>query len=450
MLVRRSLRLKFAVTFALAGVVLVLIHAIAIHQLNRQQESQLIDQIVSDEMEGLLQQFERQGRIDGPPYRALHHYRVRPDTEALSLRKWFRASWLIQGFVALDASERNQLPAELRSLGPGYHDVGHGEDLYRVEVREIGNASFFVVYSVSLHQERGRHFTWTLVLSAGIATLATVLIGLWLSGRLTHQIVDLAQRVRQLDGKQASEALAEHYPEREVAELAAAFDGYHERTVRLLDRERAFTADVSHELRTPLTAIQTTCELMQEDADLSPRARGRVAKISGAATRLTELVSAFLLMAREEADGISSEVDLRECIAEAADSVRDRALAKGLALVVEPGEAVLLRAPRRALQVVLSNLLANAVSYTERGSVTLSTKEGTVEISDTGPGVVRDRVPELFRRFHRGDARGGDGFGLGLAIVKRICEQAGWRISVEPREEGGTRVRLGLRGSESL
>jgi signal transduction histidine kinase len=122
--------------------------------------------------------------------------------------------------------------------------------------------------------------------------------------------------VRQLDGKHAGEALEPHYPEREVAELAAAFDGYHERTVRLLERERAFTADVSHELRTPLTAIQTTCELMLEDAGLSSRIRARVDKISAATMRLTELVNAFLLMAREEADGISSEVDLRECIEE--------------------------------------------------------------------------------------------------------------------------------------
>jgi signal transduction histidine kinase len=111
---------------------------------------------------------------------------------------------------------------------------------------------------------------------------------------------------------------------------------------------------------------------------------------------------------------------------------------------VEQSEPVLLRAPRRALHVVLSNLLANAVSYTESGSVSLRSEGGVVEISDTGPGVKPDRIPELFRRFHRGDARGGDGFGLGLAIVKRICEQAGWTISVEAREEGGTRVKLAL------
>ncbi len=439
---RHSLRLKFALSFALAGLVLVLVHAVAIPQLNRQQEAQLIDQIVSDEMEGLLEQYERQGRLDGPPYRALQRYQVRPDTEALSLRKWFRASWLVQGFVARDEVERAELPAELRLLAPGFHDVGQGADRYRVEVREIGSIAFVVAYSLSLHEERGRHFTRALVISAAITVLVTVLVGLWLSGRLTHQIVDLAQRVRQLDGKHAGEPLERHYPEREVAELAAAFDGYHERTVRLLERERAFTADVSHELRTPLTAIQTTCELMLDDAALSPKARSRVDKISAATTRLTELVNAFLLMAREEADGISGEVDLRECIVEAVESVRERAEAKGLRLLVESGETVRLRAPRRALQVVLSNLLANAVSYTEHGSVTLSSRGGTVEISDTGPGVARDRIPELFRRFHRGDARGGDGFGLGLAIVKRICEQAGWSIFVEPREEGGTRINL--------
>jgi signal transduction histidine kinase len=444
MAVRHSLRLKFAFTFALAGLVLVLVHAVAIHQLNRQQEAQLIDQIVSDEMEGLLEQYERQGRLDGPPYRALQRYQVRPDTEALSLRKWFRASWLVQGFVARDDAERAELPAGAAQPGARLPRRRAGrrplsrrsprDRQHRLRRRLLGIAARGA--RAAFHQrpgaQRGDHRTGH---GAGRALAV---------GRLTRQIVDLAHRVRQLDGKHAGEALERTYPEREVAELAAAFDGYHERTVRLLERERAFTADVSHELRTPLTAIQTTCELMLDDADLSAKARSRVDKISAATTRLTELVNAFLLMAREEADGISGEVDLRECIEEAAESVRERAAAKGLTLLVESGRAVRLRAPRRALQVVLSNLLANAVSYTERGSVTLSNRGGAVEITDTGPGVAPERIPELFRRFHRGDARGGDGFGLGLAIVKRICEQAGWRITVEPREEGGTRVSLAL------
>ena len=282
------------------------------------------------------------------------------------------------------------------------------------------------------------------MLGAAFTALVTALIGLWASGWLTRHVVDLARRVRQLDGRSGASSLEQYYPEREVAELAAAFDAYHDRMARLLARERTFTADVSHELRTPLTSIQTSCELMLEDSGLAPKARERLEKIDAAAARLAELVNAFLLMAREEADGISGEVDLRECIEEAADSVRERAEAKGLTLLVESRENLQLRAPRRALQVVLSNLLANAVSYTERGTVALVSRGGTVEITDTGRGMSQDSLPDLFRRFHRGDAHSGEGFGLGLAIVKRICEQAGWKVGFESRTEGGTRVILAL------
>ena len=445
MRVRHSLRLKFATTFALVGAVLVLIHAVAILQLNRHQEAQLIDQIVSDEMEGLLQQYERIGSIDGPPYRKLQRFDVRADTQALSLRKWFRASWLVHGYATRGIEEQRQLPEELRDLEPGFHDVTSGSDRYRVEVREIGSMRFYLAYSVSLHEERGRAFTIALVLGAVFTALVTALIGLWASGWLTRHVVDLAQRVRELDGHTGESGLERFYPEREVAELAAAFDGYHARMARLLDRERAFTADVSHELRTPLTSIQTSCELMLEDRNLSPKARERLEKIDAAAARLAELVNAFLLMAREEADGIRGEVDLRECVEEVAESVRERAVAKGLTLLVDAPESLPLRVPRRALHVVLSNLLANAVSYTERGTVALRTRGGTVEITDTGRGVVTEQIPELFRRFRRGDSLGTvEGFGLGLAIVKRICEQAGWIVSIERRAEGGTRVLLAL------
>ncbi|MBZ0144518.1 MAG: HAMP domain-containing histidine kinase [Rhodocyclaceae bacterium] len=422
-----------------------LVHAVVILQLNRLQEAQLIDQIVSDEMENLLQQYERVGALDGPPYRQLQRFDVRADTQALSLRKWFRASWLVHGYATRSAEEQGQLPEELRHLEPGFHDVISDGDRYRVEVREIGSMRFYLAYSVSLHEERARAFTIALVLGAVFTALVTALIGLWTSGWLTRHVVDLARRVRELDSRAGECGLERFYPEREVAELAAAFDGYHARMARLLDRERAFTADVSHELRTPLTSIQTSCELMLEDASLTPKARERLEKIDAAAVRLAELVNAFLLMAREEADGIRGEVDLRECIEEVAEGVRERALAKGLTLLVDAPESMPLRVPRRALHVVLSNLLANAVSYTERGTVALRTRGGTVEITDTGRGMAPDQLPELFRRFRRGDVRGvGEGFGLGLAIVKRICEQAGWHISIEPRAEGGTRVLLAL------
>jgi len=444
MSVRRSLRLKFASAFALAGLVLVLSHAVAIHQLNRHQEAQLIDQIVSDEMEDLLQSYQRHGTIDDQPSGRLQRFEVRPDTEALSLRKWFRASWLVHGYVARTPAERVRLPEELRELEPGFHDVGSGSNLYRVEVREIGTVRFYVAYSVALHLERGHKFTVALMLSAGLTLLLTALVGLWLSGRLTRQIDDLASRVRRLDGQPPQDMLENHYREREVAALAAAFDGYHERTARLLERERTFTADVSHELRTPLTAIQTGSELLLDEPGLSSKGREQVERIARGAARLSGLVDAFLLLAREQEGGARDAIDLRECAEQAVEAVRERAQAKGLALDVDIPHGIVVNAPRNALQVVLSNLLGNAVRYTETGGIRLKASAQAVEIVDTGCGVEPGNIPDLFRRFRRGDSRSGEGYGLGLAIVKRICEQIGWRIGIEPRPEGGTRVMLTL------
>jgi signal transduction histidine kinase len=446
MSLRRSLRLKFASTFALAGLVLVLSYAVAILQLNRQQEAQLIDQIVSDEMEDLLQSYLRHGTIDDQPADRLKRIEVRPDTEALSLRKWFRASWLVHRYVARATGERGLLPEELRDLEPGFHDVGSGRERYRIEVREIGAVRFYIAYAVALHDERGLKFTWAVALSACLTLLLTALVGLWLSGRLTRQIDDLASRVRRLDGQPNGDLLENHYREREVAALAAAFDGYHERTARLLERERAFTADVSHELRTPLTAIQTGSELLLDEPGLPPKAREQAERIARGAARLSGLVNVFLLLAREQDGGERDAIDLRECAEQAVEAIRERAQAKGLSLDVDIPPGIVVKAPRNALQVVLANLLGNAVRYTERGGIRLAAREQTVEIVDTGCGVEPGRIPDLFRRFRRGDSHSGEGFGLGLAIVKRICEQIGWRIGIEPRPEGGTRVLLTLAG----
>lgn len=438
-----SLRVKFAASFAAAGMLLVLLHALAVLLTNRYQEAELIDQIVSDEMEDLIVQYERREMVAAPPAATLKHFDVRPEADRQILRKWFRANWLTHSYIARDAAERSMLPLELGSLAPGFHDVSSGGERFRVEMREIGTVQFFLAYSLEHHEGRLAQFKLALAISVAVAAIVSIVVGLWLAARLTGQVADLAQRVERLHDGSADEVLELHYPDREVAALARAFDAFQRRMALLLERERAFTADVSHELRTPLTSIQTSSELMLDDESLSPKSRERVAKIARAAARLSELVSAFLLLAREQAGGSHSELDLRSCIDDAVEQVRERAEAKGLELEVAVPEGLRVWAPQNALRVVLSNLLANAVSYTDTGRISLQFANGSVEIADTGSGMSTENIHQLFRRFHRGDGGRGEGFGLGLAIVKRICEQTGWPIAVEPRAGGGTCIRVG-------
>jgi len=84
----------------------------------------------------------------------------------------------------------------------------------------------------------------------------------------------------------------------------------------------------------------------------------------------------------------------------------------------------------QALRLVLSNLIRNAVQYTERGSVRIGYHARCLRVSDTGRGIGSDHLPRVFERHYRADAMN-EGTGIGLAIVERICEQQGWRIGVE-------------------
>lgn len=448
----RSLRARIAASFMLACVLLVGVLALSVLYINDAQESQLVDQLVSDEMDALVEHYERHTLIAPPRSETLKSYPVENRANQPELRKWYRATWLVQRYAVRSGAERAELPQELRLLPPGFHDVHSERIKFRVSVRQIGGVTFYLAYDVSHHRDRIAQFRWSVAASLAATAIAAILLGLWLSGRLTRQVADLAARVKRLGDGTPSEPLAGHFPDREVKALAEAFDEFQLRMASLLERERTLTSDISHELRTPLTSIQTSSELLLQDEALKEKSRARVEKIARASRRLSDLINALLLLAREQAAGPRTTVELLECVEEAIEPIEERVAAKGLELRVDVPHAHHVTVHRNALLVVLANLLGNAVSYTDRGSIVLRARNNSIEITDTGHGVEPEQVPELFRRFYRGDGEGGSGsgssraagYGLGLAIVKRICDQSGWRIDIERREEGGTRVLLVL------
>ncbi|MBV8518368.1 MAG: PAS domain S-box protein [Acidobacteria bacterium] len=218
-----------------------------------------------------------------------------------------------------------------------------------------------------------------------------------------------------------------------------------ERTARA-DAERAsrmkdeFLATLSHELRTPLSAILGWSQILAS-GDTSPEELTEgIAVIRRNARVQAQIIEDLLEMSRIISGkirlDIEEELDVRDVIFAAIDTVRPAANAKGVEIVtsMDEGSQRITGDPNR-LQQVFWNLLSNAVKFTPKeGRIDVRLHDRTshveVEVADTGEGISPDFLPYVFDRFRQADAgttRRHGGLGLGLAIVKQLVElHGGW------------------------
>jgi signal transduction histidine kinase len=158
---------------------------------------------------------------------------------------------------------------------------------------------------------------------------------------------------------------------------------------------------------------------------------------------MTGQIEMLLHLARSQASGARETVAVAECVSNAIQPLLADIAAKGLAFENAVPVQATLTLNRQALDIVLTNLLRNAVMYTQRGHIRVSLGDGCLTVADSGIGIPAAQLPHIFGRFHRGNAHG-EGFGIGLAIVKRICDQHGWHIEAESVPARGTTFRLRL------
>jgi two-component system, chemotaxis family, CheB/CheR fusion protein len=209
-----------------------------------------------------------------------------------------------------------------------------------------------------------------------------------------------------------------------------------------------FLATLSHELRTPLSTILMQAQALRRAAPVDPKVDHASAAIHRAANLQKRLIDDLLDVSRIVSGKLGLDqhvVDLGAIVEGAVEEARPSADAKGVELhaMLEPGLTAVYADPARMQQVV-SNLVTNAVKFTQRGgtvSVTLerSGAEGRISVRDTGIGIRREFLPLLFSRFSQADStvtRTHGGLGLGLAIVKHLVDLHGGRVGAESDGEG--------------
>lgn len=210
---------------------------------------------------------------------------------------------------------------------------------------------------------------------------------------------------------------------------------------------KSFLADAGHELGTPLAIIQASADNLSMDID-DEAARDRVDVITRTTERMNRLVGDMSMLAKlkatqfvERRDNVSLDALVRDLVNDFEDLFEEKKIQ-----IVKKIEPAAIHADAQEIAKVVSNLMQNALRYTDGGgtvtvSVSAKDNKATLIVEDTGVGISQEDLPHIFDRFYRVDksrSRAKGGSGLGLAIVQAIVEGHKGTIDVTSTEGKGT------------
>jgi PAS domain S-box-containing protein len=234
------------------------------------------------------------------------------------------------------------------------------------------------------------------------------------------------------------------------------------------DRAKSeFLAIVSHEIRTPINGVIGFAQILA-DSPLSPEQREQVGIIKSSGQALEKLIADILDLSKIEAGKIeieSAPFGLHKCVEEvmAFFQLKARSASLALSAKIELDVPAIVNSDEARLRQILTNLVNNALKFTEKGGVTVhvSCMRGEpvsmgdsrralrlfFSVTDTGIGIPAEKISKLFKPFSQVDTsseRRRSGTGLGLIISKRLCELMGGSISVDSKPGEGTTFRFSI------
>jgi signal transduction histidine kinase len=211
------------------------------------------------------------------------------------------------------------------------------------------------------------------------------------------------------------------------------------------DELEQFAGRVAHDVRNPITAAAMGFESIDRLADGNQRLHDKATRGIANLRRASLLLDGLLGFAQAGARPVPGALgDVRAAVRSCVEELLPVAAAAGAELHSEPVCSGTVRCDQTILELVITNLVRNAIKYIGGGSqkkISLLATEARgfvrIEVRDTGIGVPHEMKDSVFDPFVRG-SRGGSGVGLGLATVKKICDRHGGRVGVESNRPCGS------------
>jgi signal transduction histidine kinase len=422
---KRRLRSRIILSFLLLGMGLTLLLAFATNWARNRVEDQLVVDVMNKNIDEYARRYYANPEKNPDlPVQQIRGYAFSADKFPRVRREYPEWADLTDGIYGMNGVDEEGKPFS-----------------YKLAVRKTPEAWFFLAYDMTQSKRGETQFNNALIGVVLVFTALSLLVGWWAASRVMSPVSELAQRLRKSGRSSQPEALAAHFADDEVGQLASALDDYAARLTEVVQRDREFNADVSHELRTPLAVVKGAVELLLTRPDVDDKTRARLQRIARAEQQCTDLISALLLLSRNERG--HGATDVARIAEQLLDAHRAQLGGKPLQLRLEGERGLVVDAPEAAVTVALGNLIGNAVKYTAQGDIVVRLLANAVQVIDSGPGLTPEDAARLFERGYRGThAEHSQGGGIGLSIVRRLCALYEWKVRVIPGSDRGVVATL--------
>jgi two-component system, OmpR family, sensor kinase len=328
----------------------------------------------------------------------------------------------------------------------GFSDIAVAGVRYRVYSMQTPRHTVQIAQDLDARQSRARALALRAVLPVALlAPLLMMAVG-WL---ISRSLAPVERMRRQVAGRKADDLspLPDAGLPEEVLPLVRELNALFARARLAFTAQRQFVADAAHELRSPLTALKLQAQALRRAPD-----DATITRLNEGIERAIQLLGQLLVLAREESDQADAAqwqaVELQDLARLAASEVLPDAQARGIDLGLAHSEKVTVSGQPQALEILLRNLLDNAVKYTPEGgridiSLLLQGGAPCLVVEDSGPGISEAERERAFDRFYRVAGTSAAGSGLGLAIVKTIASRHGASVRLDRSERlGGLKVEV--------
>ena len=286
-------------------------------------------------------------------------------------------------------------------------------------------------------------------------TFALLTIAVWLIINRGLQGLDqAATELRERDPANLEPLQLETTPT-ELEPLVDAINQLFKKLEDALERERRFAGDAAHEMKTPISAIKTLSQTLKNVND--PQKVTEIAdNIIIGVDRATHIIDQLLTLSRTVPDAMQStaqQLNLSSVAAETIAELTPRALESKKTIALQCKDNIQTHASKTAVQIILRNLLDNAINYTPDGTsikviISQNPNQTVLTVEDNGGGVEPQHLGHLTKRFYRIYGNDVNGSGLGLNIIDKLINLYGGEISIDnalsTNDQMGLTVKLTL------